>query len=73
LKTHIKELRKERNVTQQEIADELGVTKSYIHYVELGRTNITLENALKIANFLNVSLNELVGRQDGQAETHKNY
>ena len=73
MKTRIRELRKEKNITQQEVADKLGVTKSYISYVESEKTNITLENALKIADFLDVSLNELVGRQDGQAETHKNY
>ena len=49
MKTHIKELRKERNITQQEIADKLGVTKSYISYVESEKTGITLENASEIA------------------------
>ena len=73
MKTRIRELRKEKNITQQELAEKLGVTGSYISYVESEKTNITLENALKIADYLNVSLDELVGRQDGQAETHKNY
>lgn len=63
MKTHIKELRKERNITQQEIADKLGVTKSYISYVESGKTGITLENASEIADFLNVTLDELAGRE----------
>ena len=72
MKTRIRELRKEKNITQQELAEKLGVTGSYISYVESEKTNITLENALKIADFLDVSLNELVGRQGGQAGTHKN-
>lgn len=60
MRTRIKELRKEKNVTQQEIADRLGVSKSYISYVESEKTNITLENAFKIADFLSVTLDELI-------------
>ena len=69
----LKEIREEKGIKQKELAKGVGVTCAYLCAVERNRKQLSLKRAVEIANFLNVSLNELVGRQDGQAETHKNY
>jgi transcriptional regulator with XRE-family HTH domain len=40
--------RKEQKLTQQELATLSGVSKPMLNAFEQGRTNITLDNALKI-------------------------
>lgn len=36
----LKQLRLKKKLSQQEVADKLGVTKGYVSQVELGRTSI---------------------------------
>ena len=59
----IKELRETRNITQEEIAETLGVTKQFISRIENGYKVMPLAIAVEIADYLNVSLDELVGRK----------
>ena len=56
--------RKEQQLSQDELADRCGLHRTYIGAVERGERNITLINAEKIANALQVSLSELVSRDD---------
>lgn len=56
--------RKEQQLSQDELADRCGLHRTYIGAVERGERNITLINAEKIANALQVSLSELVSRND---------
>lgn len=58
----LKELRKQRNLTQQDIAKELGLTqKAYCNY-ELGKREPDIKTLIKLANIYNVSLDYLTGR-----------
>lgn len=55
----IRELRKARGYSQEQFAPICGLDRTYIAGVESGKRNITIENAQKLANALNVSMSEL--------------
>jgi transcriptional regulator with XRE-family HTH domain len=58
---NIKTCRKKREMTQHELAEKLGVSRSYISQIETDRRGISVRTAKKIARILEVPLNELVG------------
>ena len=58
MKNVIKELRKERKITQDEFAAALGVTRQTIISLENGRYNASLVLAHKIAKFFGRSIEE---------------
>jgi len=45
----VREYRLQNGLTQQELADRAGLHRSYVGEIELGKRNITLDNAMKIA------------------------
>lgn len=55
----IKQLRKEKDMTQEDLAFKAGVDRSYMGFVERGERNPTLTKLNKIAQSLKVSLSEL--------------
>lgn len=58
----LKRLRKEKGVTQQEVADYLGVNRvSYTDY-ENEKNKISPERLSKLADYFNVSVDEILGR-----------
>ena len=60
----VRSIRKELQLSQDELADLCGLHRTYIGAVERGERNITLLNAEKIADALQVSLSILVSRDD---------
>lgn len=59
LQTRIQELRKVRKVTQSELADAVNVTRQTIISLENGKYNASLILAHKIAQFFEVSIEEI--------------
>ena len=59
----IRRLRKERRLTQQQVADYLGVDRSTYAYYESGRTKINIDILIRLAHFFQVSLAMLVGEE----------
>jgi putative transcriptional regulator len=59
LKNKIQELRKEKKVTQQELADALSVTRQTIISLENGKYNASLTLAHKAAQFFGITIEEL--------------
>lgn len=55
----IKELRKEKGVTQERLAEIIGIDPNNLSRIEKGRNYPTPENLSKIANALNVSPDKL--------------
>lgn len=55
----IRKLRRERNISQEKLADLCTMHRTYISDVELGKRNVSLENISRIACALNVSITEL--------------
>ncbi len=54
----IKELREQASMSQKDLSYSADLDRSYIASVENGSRNISIVNIEKIANALNVSLNE---------------
>lgn len=59
-----KYLRQRQNLTQVELADKLGVSKSTISMYENGNRKPEYEMLEKIADFFNVDMNFLTARED---------
>lgn len=60
----IKRARKEKFLTQKELADASGLSVSAIKFFEQGRSEPNAGSIKKIAKALNVSIDYLVGRTD---------
>ncbi|MBR7085322.1 MAG: helix-turn-helix transcriptional regulator [Oscillospiraceae bacterium] len=58
----LKDIREARNMSQDDIAKQIGVSQQFISRVERGNKSISLDLAVEIADFLNVSLDEIAGR-----------
>ncbi|MGI6769198.1 MAG: helix-turn-helix transcriptional regulator [Bacilli bacterium] len=59
MKNKIKELRKEKNLRQEDLANKLGVTRQTINAIENNKYDPTLELALKISIFFGLSVNDI--------------
>lgn len=55
----VKELRKMRNLTQEQLSEQLGVFQKQIGNIETGTTFTTMGNLEKLANVLGVEISEL--------------
>jgi transcriptional regulator with XRE-family HTH domain len=55
----IRELRLERNYSQEEFADVCGVHRTYVGFVERGERTMLIETASVLAEGLGVSLSQL--------------
>lgn len=56
----LKEIRKENNKTQKEIADILNIPQRTYNEYELGQTEPTIDQLKKLSNLYNVSIDYLV-------------
>ena len=59
MKNRIQELRKQRKVTQNELAEALNVTRQTIISLENGRYNASLILAHKLAQYFNCSIEDI--------------
>ncbi|WP_303150019.1 helix-turn-helix transcriptional regulator [uncultured Cloacibacillus sp.] len=59
----IKNYRKLNNYTQLQVANKLGVSRIYVQAIESGRREPSMKLLLRIAEVLNVKLNDLVAKQ----------
>ena len=55
----IQKLRKDANISQEELAFKAGVHRTYIGMVERGEKNITILNLKKISNALEIQISEI--------------
>ena len=58
----VRELRKERGLSQVELAAKVGIDRSYMGFLERGERNPSLEVIAKIAEALSVTPDELLKR-----------
>lgn len=59
MKNNLEELRKERGVKQEELADVLKVSRQTISSLENGRYNPSIILAFKIAEYFNKKIEEI--------------
>lgn len=55
----VKELRQSRNLSQEKLALQIDMDRTYLASIESGKRNVSLENINKIANGLKISLEDL--------------
>lgn len=68
--TYIKHIRQKMGLTQNQVAEALGVTPGYISNVENNRTAMSLRVLIYYAKLVGCSLDSLVGNLDPEyAET----
>ncbi len=56
----IQTTRMEKKISQKEMADFLGISLNYISKLENGKTKIDLKIFIKICNFLNISIYDVL-------------
>ena len=59
IRTRIKELRARYNLTQEELAEKVGITRQTMLYLEKGRYNPSLLLAYRVAKVLQASIDEI--------------
>ena len=59
MKTRIKELRKERKLSQEELADAVGTTRQTITSIEVGKYTASLPLAYKIARYFGLRIEDV--------------
>lgn len=62
--TNLKSARESRGMTQQELADRIGMRRETILHLENNRYNPSLEMALKIAQVFDLRVEELFQLKD---------
>ncbi len=64
----LRELRKEKNIPQEELANLFGVNKSTISAWEVNKAQPSYETLIKLANYFGVTPNYLLGFDDNDLE-----
>ncbi len=64
---NLKKIRKKRNITQLRLATEIGLSQEAISSFEKNGTNIKLEYLVKIADFLNTTVDYILERTNNDA------
>lgn len=59
MNNRIKELRKEKNITQDELGTAVGVTRQTVLSLENGKYNASLQLAFKIAKYFGLAIEEV--------------
>ena len=60
----LKELRKESNLSQKQVAEKLCISQQTYSDYENGKTEPTIETLITIKNFFNVTIEYLLGLED---------
>lgn len=68
----IREIRNERRITQQEIANILAISKQHYSLYERGNREMPMHHFITLAKFYNVSLDYLAGLIDEPRELTPN-
>lgn len=65
--THIRDLREDNDLTQQQIANMLGCSQTAYSLYEIGKRDIPTTILIKLADYYNVSVDYLLGRTNVKA------
>jgi transcriptional regulator with XRE-family HTH domain len=66
----IRDIRKQRGLTQRALAARVGLTRTYVSAIERGQRNITLWTLLHLAAALQVSLSTLLAPLEQRPELY---
>lgn len=68
MKNRLEELRKERGIRQEELAEALEVSRQTIGSLENGRYNPSIMLAFKIAKYFNMSIEDIFIYEEEEEE-----
>lgn len=69
----IQELRKDRHLRQKDLANAIGITRGALSNYELGNREPSIDILWRLADYFDISIDELVGRRKFELYTlHKN-
>jgi transcriptional regulator with XRE-family HTH domain len=57
---HLQKVRKSKDITQEELAENIGVSQTWIAYLETGRTTPSIKILQKVAKALGVKVKDLI-------------
>lgn len=64
MKTRIRDIREDKELTQEEVSKILNITQVAYSYYELNKRSIPLESLCKLADYYNVSVDYLLYRTE---------
>lgn len=67
----LKDIRLERNLIQEDLAEATGSCSRTIGRIERGERNPSLEMAIRLAHYLNMSVEEIFKLDDGSSSQQK--
>jgi transcriptional regulator with XRE-family HTH domain len=67
----LRELRTERGMSQEDLADAAGLHRTYVGGVERGERNVAFLNIVKLAGALHVTPTELMARYGRVTRSHR--
>lgn len=60
IKMDLKKLREEKKISQASLAKAAGIAQSTVCYIETGKKNPSIKTVIKLANALDLDLNNLI-------------
>lgn len=70
INNNLKDIRMERNLIQKDLAEATGSCSRTISRIERGERNPSLEMAIRLARYLNMSVEEIFELDDDTSSTH---
>ena len=67
VENRIKDLREDHDLTQQQLAEKIGLTQRKYSYIETGTQPLTDELLVRLANFYHVSIDYLLRQTNNPA------
>jgi transcriptional regulator with XRE-family HTH domain len=64
----LRELRKQRGLSQETLAHDAEIERNYISLLELGRNSISIKMIFKLAAALNISATDLMSQVEQQTK-----
>lgn len=55
----IKELRRSKSLSQEELSEKVGISSKYLSSIERGKGNPSLETIIELASALNIELSDM--------------
>ena len=60
MENRIRDLREDHDLTQQQVADAIGITQRKYSYVETGQQQLTADILIKLADFYDVCIDYIL-------------
>ena len=57
----IRQLRKKKNISQEQLAEQIWISTTHMSHIETGTTKLSLPVLVDIANVLSVGVDEILG------------